>query len=219
MRITPDLVQQSPQFTNPLQDREIKLRAYKIPAIENLGATQDQFDTIDLSDNEIRKLENFPLLKRLKTLLLSNNLIFRIGDDLKDSLPNVHTIMLANNSLLNIRDLKPFASLPALRRLCLLDNNVTKQPNYRMHVINMMPELLVLDFKRIKPAEREAAKKIAAAGNEGEEDKGPTKEQISAIKTKIQNAKTLEEVNRLEAQLKATGGVDIDPSKAGMDLD
>ena len=57
MRITPDLVAQSPQFTNPLMDREIKLRAYKIPAIENLGATQDQFDTVDLSDNEIRKLE------------------------------------------------------------------------------------------------------------------------------------------------------------------
>merc|ERR1712205_240706 len=91
-RITPDLVACSPQFTNPILDREIKLRALKIPAIENLGATQDQFDTIDLSDNEIRKLENFPLLKRLKTLLVSNNLIFRIGEDLKDSLPNVHTL-------------------------------------------------------------------------------------------------------------------------------
>jgi len=71
--------------------------------------------------------QNFPLLKRLKTLLLSNNLIFRVGDDLKDSLPNVHTIMLANNSLLNLSDLKPFANLPALRRLVLSDNNVTKQ--------------------------------------------------------------------------------------------
>jgi len=57
MRITPDLVAACPQFTNPLREREIKLRACKIPAIENLGATQDQFDTIDLSDNEIRKLE------------------------------------------------------------------------------------------------------------------------------------------------------------------
>jgi len=60
-------------------------------------------------------------------LLRSNNLIFRVGDDLKDSLPNVHTIMLANNSLLNLSDLKPFANLPALRRLVLSDNNVTKQ--------------------------------------------------------------------------------------------
>jgi hypothetical protein len=85
----------------------------------------------------------------------------------------------------------------------------------------MMPDLLVLDFKRIKPKEREAAKKFFAenGANGVEEEKGPTKEQITAIKAAIQNAKTLEEVNRLEAQLKATGGTDIDPSKIGMDLD
>lgn len=46
---------------------------YKIPVIENLGATLDQFDAIDFSDNEIRKLDGFPLLKRLKTLLMNNN--------------------------------------------------------------------------------------------------------------------------------------------------
>ncbi|KAK1327900.1 hypothetical protein QTO34_012809 [Cnephaeus nilssonii] len=33
---------------------------YKIPVIENLGATLDQFDAIDFSDNEIRKLDGFP---------------------------------------------------------------------------------------------------------------------------------------------------------------
>lgn len=35
-------------------------------------APQDQFDTIDLSDNDVRKLDGFPLLKRLKTLYLNN---------------------------------------------------------------------------------------------------------------------------------------------------
>jgi len=69
-RITPDLVSCSPQFTNPMREREIKLRANKIPAIENLGATQDQFDTIDLSDNEIRKLEvTWPLFLMLEVSL------------------------------------------------------------------------------------------------------------------------------------------------------
>ena len=133
----------------------------------------------------------------------------------------MHTLMLANNSLLNLRDLKPFASLPKLRRLCLIDNNVTKQPNYRLFVINMLPELLVLDFKRVKPAERDAAKALFAEGgmNGHGDEKGPTKEQVAAIKAAIQNATTLEEVNRLEAQLKATGGTDIDASKQGMDLD
>ena len=93
------------------------------------------------------------------------------------------------------------------------------QPNYRLYVIKLLPELLVLDFKKVKPAERQAATKLFANGMNGvEESKGPSKEQISAIKAAIQNAKTLEEVNKLEAQLKATGGADIDP-KAGMDLD
>ena len=81
--------------------------------------------------------------------------------------------------------------------------------------------LLVLDFKRVKPAERDAAKALFAEGgmNGHGDEKGPTKEQVAAIKAAIQNATTLEEVNRLEAQLKATGGTDIDASKQGMDLD
>ena len=46
---------------------------YKFPSLQNL------FDAIDLSDNEIVKLEGFPLLKRLTTLLLANNRIARIS--------------------------------------------------------------------------------------------------------------------------------------------
>lgn len=49
------------------------LSGYKIPQIENLGATLDQFDTIDFSENDLRKLDNFPYLPRLKCLLLNNN--------------------------------------------------------------------------------------------------------------------------------------------------
>ena len=43
---------------------------------------QDQFDTIDLSDNEIVKLENFPLLNRLGTLIINNNRITRINPNI-----------------------------------------------------------------------------------------------------------------------------------------
>jgi len=34
---------------------------------------QDQFDTLELSDNDVRKLDGFPLLRRLKCLILNNN--------------------------------------------------------------------------------------------------------------------------------------------------
>lgn len=48
---------------------------YKLPEIQNMGATLDQFDTIDFSDNDLRKLGGFPYLQRLKCLLLNNNRI------------------------------------------------------------------------------------------------------------------------------------------------
>lgn len=73
VRITSEIVENAPQFTNAIKDRELSLRSYKFPAIENMGCTLDQFDTIDLSDNEIRKLDGFPMLKRLKSLILTNN--------------------------------------------------------------------------------------------------------------------------------------------------
>lgn len=104
VKLTAELIEQAAQYTNPVRDRELDLRGestlqaraspsllfffysfetslcvcagYKIPVLENLGATLDQFDTIDFSDNEIRKLDGFPLLKRLKTLMMNNNRIW-----------------------------------------------------------------------------------------------------------------------------------------------
>ena len=46
-------------------------------------AMQNQFDSIDLTDNAIARLEGFPKLHRLRTLLLSNNRISRIAPNLE----------------------------------------------------------------------------------------------------------------------------------------
>lgn len=48
-----------------------------------LCASQDQFDSIDLSDNAIVRLEGFPRLPRLKVLLLNNNRIAKIARNLE----------------------------------------------------------------------------------------------------------------------------------------
>ena len=46
-------------------------------------AAQNQFDSIDLSDNAVVKLEGFPRMLRLKQLLLNNNRISRIAKKLE----------------------------------------------------------------------------------------------------------------------------------------
>lgn len=61
--------------------------------------TQDQFDAIDFSDNEIKKLDNFPRYKRLSSLLLCNNHVSRIAADLGSQLPNLTCIILTNNKV------------------------------------------------------------------------------------------------------------------------
>lgn len=75
VRLTLETINDASQYVNPVQQREISLRNLQIPVIENLGVTKDQFDVIDLTDNNLRKIENFPLMKRLETLLLHNNRI------------------------------------------------------------------------------------------------------------------------------------------------
>lgn len=129
-RLTPELILRSPQFMSCVNQYEIDLRANRVAAIENLGATevravvaapgarqrsptpapralpsallhvrllhhpapaspthpgplQNQFDTIDLSDNSIVRLEGFPKLPRLQCLYLNNNRINRIARNLE----------------------------------------------------------------------------------------------------------------------------------------
>nr|XP_048318695.1 U2 small nuclear ribonucleoprotein A' [Ziziphus jujuba var. spinosa] len=238
VRLTADVIWKSPHFFNAIKERELDLRGNKIAVIENLGATEDQFDTIDLSDNEIVKLENMPYLNRLGTLIINNNRITRINSNIGEFLPKLHTLVLTNNRLVNLVEIDPLASLPKLQFLSLLDNNITKKPNYRLYVIHKLKSLRVLDFKKVKNKERMEAKNLFASKvveEEAEKESlrtstpvevqndieaaaeeqqtpnvvGPTPEQIIAIKAAIVNSQTLEEVARLEKALK-TGQLPAD---------
>jgi len=62
----------------------------------------------------------------------------------------LHSLILTNNRLVNLAEIDPLASLPKLQFLSLLDNNVTKKPNYRLYVIHKLKSLRVLDFKKVR---------------------------------------------------------------------
>ncbi|KAK0393622.1 hypothetical protein QR680_000314 [Steinernema hermaphroditum] len=223
VRISHEVVEESYQFINSVNMREISLRNLQIPAIENLGATRDFFDTIDLSDNNIRKLENVPVLKRLEMLLMHNNRIQQIDPEIGASLPILKTLALTNNNLCELGDIDPLATCPKLEYLTLIGNPLTHKAHYRLYVINKIPQVRVLDFKRVKLAERDAAKKLFK-GKKGQKlrtDLGQktvilteTDEVAAAaqkvrpedrarIQEAIKNAKSLQEVEELQAMLQS----------------
>jgi len=228
VKLTPDIIEGAGQYINPVRDRELDLRGYKIPVIENLGAALDQYDTIDFSDNEIRKLDGFPFMNRVKTLMMNNNRIVRAGEGLELSLPNLNTLILTNNSLQELADLEPLVSLTKLEFISLLHNPVVTKRNYREYVIHKFPNLRVLDFKKVKEKEREAAKQLykskegktqlkdiqrkaktftpgeplPEATNKNTNAAGLTPEQVRQIKMMIAKAGSLEEIERLNMMLR-----------------
>ena len=69
---------------------------------------------MDFSDNEIMKLENFPVLRRLSSLYLNNNRIRHIARGLGRALPRLQTLVLTNNQLARLEDLNALQDLPSL---------------------------------------------------------------------------------------------------------
>ena len=236
-RLTADLISRSPQGLNACGEYELDVRGHKIGAVENLGATQNQFDAIDLSDNEIVRLDGFPVLPRLHTLTLCNNRIARIAPGLENVLPALDTLTLTNNRVTSFGDVDALAGLRRLKRLSLLGNPVAAREDYRLYVAHVLPSVAILDFKKVKQAERDAAREkfggkhggkalekarartfapgaVAAEPASMETDagappSGPSPEQLLALKAAIANAATLEEVTRLEQAL-TTGIVPSD---------
>lgn len=227
MRLTHDLIEGAFQFINKsTRDRELDLRDYKIPAIENLGATLDQFDCIDFTDNDIRRLENFPLLQRLKRLYLSNNRIVKIDETMDDCIPNLEGILLINNQIQELGDLAPLSKFKNLEMLALLGNPVTTRKHYRLYLIHKLPNLRLLDFQKIKLKERQEAKKLFAGESgkklaadlsvksktftPGEEvgakltpKRSLTRQEVDAIKLAITKATSFDEIERLNEMLKS----------------
>ncbi|TNV76113.1 hypothetical protein FGO68_gene11414 [Halteria grandinella] len=161
MRITAELIQKSGTTLNPISEFCIDLRGYKIPFLENLSATNDQFGTIDLTDNEIVTIEALPQLLRLRTLILTNNRITRVDSNFAESCPGLESLLLTNNKISKFEEIDKIAqTCKSLLRLSLMGNLVNQLPNYRLYVIHSIPTLRVLDFQKVSQKERIAAKKL-----------------------------------------------------------
>ncbi|KII61490.1 U2 small nuclear ribonucleoprotein A' [Thelohanellus kitauei] len=229
VKLTREMVNKSPQYRNPLKDREIDLRGNKITILENLGVTKDQFDSIDLSDNDLKKLDGFPVLKHLKLLMVCNNHVSRVAQDLANFLPNLQRLVLTNNNISELADLLPITKMKSLQALTLLRNPVANNPSYRSFLIFHMPYLKYLDGQKVMPLEiyestikfdgiagfklmkelieTRTRSKIRFDQNtdnpETDQSQPHVGQRTMAIKNAIQNVKTYEEAKRLENSLKS----------------
>ena len=162
MRLTVQLLQDAPQYTNPLQEREIDLRGRNLQLIDSaaLSELHDDFDSIDVSENEIARLDNFPTMERLTTIIAHQNHITRIARTLGTYLPNLHSLIMHNNNIRELEDLKPLAGFPSLERVSLIGNPVVNKQWYRLYVIAHCKKLKLLDFGRVLDKERAQAKEL-----------------------------------------------------------
>lgn len=103
-----------------------------------------------MTDNSVVTLGNFPLLKRLQTLLMSNNRVAAISPSIHLSIPHLTTLVLTNNNIAELGDLEPLKELKNLKYLSLLGNPVREKKWYREWLAWRIPGLRVLDFQRIR---------------------------------------------------------------------
>ena len=142
-------------------------------------------------------------------------------------MPALEDLILTNNNIQELSDLDPLFSIKTLQRLSLLRNPVVYKKHYRLYCIFKLPSLRFLDFKRIREAEKEMAKKMFAT-DEGKalaeqvkqkattsaskefvpgQPLGPSPAELQAIKDRITKATSLEEVERLKVMLQSGQGV------------
>ena len=90
------------------------------------------------------------MLKRLHTLIASNNIVSRIDHRLANSLPRLTTLVLTNNALADLSALDPLGRFPLLEFLTLQGNPVARKKHYREYVVWKCKKVRVLDFQRVK---------------------------------------------------------------------
>lgn len=146
----------------------------------------------------------------------------RIGEHLEEYIPNLETMVLTGNHIEELTDIDCLSSLEKLQTLSLMQNPITAKSHYRQYIIYKLPQLRLLDFRKIKMKEREEAKALfkSKKGKEIQKElmkkaktftpganldvkKGPNEADLKRIREAITNASSLEEVERLHLQIQA----------------
>jgi len=161
---------------------------------------------------------------------LARNRVTNIQPNLAASIPNLTTLVLNSNNFAELADLDPLRHFTKLTHLVLMENPVTRKENYRSWVIWRVPTVRFLDYQKVKDLEREKAKQLFGTADapsalatkvlgiksrtfdvpsSGSTPINGTKayrvkltdKEKTRVEELIRNAKSLQEISRLEKEL------------------
>ena len=72
-------------------------------------------------------------------------------------------MFVSGNRLAEFWEVDRFSELPHLMEISLLNNPLTRKPNYRNAIIKRLPALIILDGKEITPEERQRIEQAGGA--------------------------------------------------------
>ncbi|RKP26435.1 hypothetical protein SYNPS1DRAFT_27876 [Syncephalis pseudoplumigaleata] len=150
------------RYRKPQHVRQLFLDNQRIPSIELLcyepssssSHTTDAYSplprfvglvSLSLTGVYCASLKHFPELPELRRLALADNRIAGGLEALVDKVPLLDYLDLSNNRISDFAALAPLRHMNKLRHLCLLDCAITKLPDYRAKIFEMLPSLHTLD--------------------------------------------------------------------------
>lgn len=134
---------------------ELSLEDNLLTKIQNLD-TLILLKKLDLGRNFIKKIEGLKNLECLTQLSLEDNLIQSLSG--VETLGSIMELYIGNNKLDNLKEIALLKDLPKLIILDISGNTLTKEADFRLHIIFHLKKLKVLDGVGIEQTEQAFAK-------------------------------------------------------------
>eukprot|EP00727_Mastigamoeba_balamuthi_P011105 m51a1_g6617 hypothetical protein (729) ;mRNA; f:38356-41207 len=161
VRITEELLRKRSEHNEGcLGDlEEIALHQFEIERIELVGERCRRLRILLLQNNLISRIENLHKLKELEYLNLALNNVTRVeGLGACESLVRLD---LTANYISDLTSVCSLAGNHALRELHLVGNPCTQIEGYRLYIVHALPQLESLDGERVTKSERIEAEQLA----------------------------------------------------------